>query len=246
MRLLTKQTLLSVALASTITLSGCSAVHTAVSKRNLDVNTAASETIWLQPSAAEKSVYVQVRNSTDKKIKLKEHVLDALSGGYTVSTDPESANYWLQMNVIKLEKMDLRDANVFLQQGYGTGLAGAAAAASVANYNTGSVASGVGAGLLGGLASVAADAMVEDVNYALITDVQISEKTQDVVSATTKQSLKQGTGGSQQLTRSSQSNRLTYQTRLLSNANQVNLDFEDAAPALADSVAASISGMMAR
>jgi hypothetical protein len=43
-------------IASTLALSGCGAMSTAVKKRNLDVKTQMSETIWLEPSS-EKTVY---------------------------------------------------------------------------------------------------------------------------------------------------------------------------------------------
>lgn len=49
-------------IASTLALSGCGAMSTAVKKRNLDVKTQMSETIWLEPSS-EKTVYLQIRNT---------------------------------------------------------------------------------------------------------------------------------------------------------------------------------------
>ena len=52
-------------IASTLALSGCGAMSTAVKKRNLDVKTQMSETIWLEPSS-EKTVYLQIRNTSDK------------------------------------------------------------------------------------------------------------------------------------------------------------------------------------
>jgi copper(I)-binding protein len=52
-------------IASALALSGCGAMSTAVKKRNLDVKTQMSETIWLEPSS-EKTVYLQIRNTSDK------------------------------------------------------------------------------------------------------------------------------------------------------------------------------------
>ncbi|KAE9787605.1 complement resistance protein TraT, partial [Escherichia coli] len=51
--------------AAALTLTGCGAVTTAVKKRNLEVKTQMSETIWLEPSS-EKTVYLQIRNTSDK------------------------------------------------------------------------------------------------------------------------------------------------------------------------------------
>ena len=47
-------------IVATMTLTGCGAMTTAVKKRNLEVKTQMSETIWLEPSS-EKTVYIQVK-----------------------------------------------------------------------------------------------------------------------------------------------------------------------------------------
>lgn len=52
-------------IVATMTLTGCGAMTTAVKKRNLEVKTQMSETIWLEPSS-EKTVYIQVKNTSDK------------------------------------------------------------------------------------------------------------------------------------------------------------------------------------
>lgn len=46
-------------------LSGCGAMGTAIKKRNLEVKTQMSETIWLEPST-ERTVYLQIKNTSDK------------------------------------------------------------------------------------------------------------------------------------------------------------------------------------
>ena len=48
--------------AASLMLSGCSAMSTAIKKRNLDVKTQMSQTVWLEPSS-QKTVYLQVRNT---------------------------------------------------------------------------------------------------------------------------------------------------------------------------------------
>ncbi len=52
-------------ISSSLALTGCSAVSTAVKKRNLEVKTQMSETIWLDP-ASQKTVYLQIKNTSDK------------------------------------------------------------------------------------------------------------------------------------------------------------------------------------
>jgi hypothetical protein len=98
-------------IASTLALSGCGAMSTAVKKRNLDVKTQMSETIWLEPSS-EKTVYLQIRNTSDKDMSgLQAQITNELAAkGYRVSSSPDTAYYWIQANVLKAEKMDLRDA----------------------------------------------------------------------------------------------------------------------------------------
>ena len=46
-------------------LSGCGAMSTAIKKRNLEVKTQMSETIWLEPST-DRTVYLQIKNTSDK------------------------------------------------------------------------------------------------------------------------------------------------------------------------------------
>lgn len=66
-----------------------------------------------------------------------------------------------------------------------------------------------------------ADNLVEDVNYSMITDVQIVEKTARGADAALKR----------------------YRTRVVSNANKVNLAFEEARPVLVEGLVTSLSGI---
>ena len=50
-----------------LALSGCAAGSTAIAKRNLDVQTKMSDTIFLDPvSPDQRTVYVDVKNTSDK------------------------------------------------------------------------------------------------------------------------------------------------------------------------------------
>ncbi|ENM5770900.1 complement resistance protein TraT [Vibrio mimicus] len=240
-----KTTLIGLALASVMALSGCSAVTTAVKKRDLEVQTKMSETIWLDPVGADKrTIYVQVRNTTDKPIDIRDSLISKLSRkGYRVVQDPDAAHYWLQTNILKLDKMDLRDAQSLLSSGYGAGISGAALGALATGALTSHDNTLAAGGLLGATVGLVADAMVEDVNYALITDVQIVEKTDQPVQSTEQANIKSGSSGSTHTTLTTTDNKKRVQTRILSNANQVNLAFEEAAPALVDGLTTSISGV---
>ena len=72
-------------------------------------------------------------------------------------------------------------------------------------------------GLLGGIIETVSGAFVKDVTYSIITDLQISERN----------------GGGWK----------RYQTRVLSTANKVNLEFTEAQPNLEKGLIASISGL---
>ncbi|MBF4374147.1 complement resistance protein TraT [Vibrio anguillarum] len=240
-----KTTLIGLALASVMALSGCSAVTTAVKKRNLEVQTQMSETVWLDPVGADKrTVFVQVRNTTDKPIDIMDALSTKLSNkGYRVVQDPDAAHYWVQTNILKLDKMDLREAQGFLSSGYGAGISGAALGALATGAFTSHNNTLAAGGLIGATVGLVADAIVEDVNYAMITDVQIVEKTDQQVQTTEQANIKSGSSSSTQTTLTTLDNKKRFQTRILSNANQVNLEFEEAKPALVDGLTTSISGV---
>ncbi|MGT3145777.1 complement resistance protein TraT [Escherichia coli] len=95
-----------------------------------------------------------------------------------------------------------------------------------------------------GLIGMAADAMVEDINYTMITDVQIAERTTSKVRTDNVAALRQGTSGAKVQTSTSTGNQHKYQTRVVSNANKVNLKFEEAKPVLEDQLAKSIANIL--
>ena len=83
--------------AACLLLSGCGAMSTAIQKRNLDVKTQMSQTIWLEPSS-NKTVWVQVRNTSDKDMGDLYGLIgqDLQAKGYTLTSSPDAANYWVQ------------------------------------------------------------------------------------------------------------------------------------------------------
>lgn len=240
-----RNTVVAAIVASCLVLSGCSAMGTAIKKRNLDVKTQMSQTVWLEPSS-ERTVFLQVRNTSDKDMSgLQAQLAQELRAkGYTVTSSPDAAYYWIQANVLKAEKMDLRTAQGLLSSGYEGGIAGAALGSGITAYNSTSGGAILGVGLAAGLAGMAADAMVEDVNYTMVTDLQISERSNATVTTDNVAALRQGTSGAKIQTSTEQGNRLKYQTRVVSNANKVNLKFEEAKPVLEAQLAKSVAGIM--
>ena len=239
--------ILAITLASTLALTtGCSAVHTAVAKRNLDVQTKMSETIFLEPvSPSEKTVYLQIKNTSNQDLLVDSKVAQSITAkGYRVISNPDDAHYWIQANVLKADKMDLRESQGWLSRGYEGAVTGAALGAGITAYNSSSAGATLGVGLAAGLVGMAADAMVEDVNYTMITDVQIAERTKTQVQTDNVAVLRQGTSGAKVQTSTETGNQHKYQTRVVSNANKVNLKFPEAQPVLEDQLAKSIANIL--
>lgn len=234
-----------IVMSSVLVLSGCGAMGTAIKKRNLDVKTQMSETIWLEPSN-NRTVYLQLKNTSDKDMSgLQAKIASAVTAkGYQVVTNPDTAGYWIQANVLKADKMDLRESQGWLSKGYEGATTAATLGAGITAYNSNSAGATLGVGLAAGLVGMAADAMVEDVNYTMVTDVQIAERTSTKVQTDNVAVLRQGTSGAKVQTSSETGNQHKYQTRIVSNANKVNLKFPEAQPVLEDQLAKSISNIL--
>lgn len=51
-------------------------------------------------------------------------------------TSPDKAYYWIQANVLKADKMDLRESQGWLNRGYEGAAVGAALGAGITGYNS--------------------------------------------------------------------------------------------------------------
>jgi hypothetical protein len=224
-----------------------------ISKRNLDVQTKMSETVFLDPVGSEKKVmHIQIRNTSDKdnfdiEAPLKEAMIKK---GYRITEDPDKAYYRLQANVLSVAKTDPTAAQAALHGGYGGAiLGGAVAGALVGGAASGSyVGAGIGAGaggLLAGMTESVTGALVKDVLFMVVTDIQLVEKAADgvIVRQDSQQSLKQGMGGTSQQSSSEVTKFKKYRTRIVSTANKANLEYEEAAPALTQGLTKSLSGL---
>lgn len=237
-------------------LAGCAASQTMLSKRNLDVQTKMSETIFLDPVGPDKKViFVDIRNTSDKdNFDIAASIKDAIAKrGYRITQNPDEAHYRLQANVLSVAKTDPTAAQQALAGGYGgplmSALGGAAAGAAIGGMAGGTyAAAGMGAGagalVLGG-AELVTGALVKDVTFMVVTDVQVVEKAPEgvIVRQDNQQNLKQGIGGSEQQTSSEVTKNKKYRTRVVSTANKANLDYEEAAPALSQGLTRSLAGL---
>jgi len=234
-------------------LSGCAASQVMISKRNLDVQTKMSETIFLDPVEPDQKVmYVEVRNTSDKdNFELEGPIKEAMAKrGYRVTQNPKEAHYRLQANVLQVAKTDPTAAAAALQGGYGGPIAGGAVAgaligaAASGNY-VGAGAGALAGGLLAGVTETVTGSFVKDVVFMVVTDIQVVEKAEEgvIVRQDSQQNLKQGMGGSQQQTTSEVTKHKKYRTRVVSTANKANLEYEEASPALTQGLTRALSGL---
>lgn len=226
-------------------MSGCAATQLELSKHNLDVQTKMSNTVFLDPvSADKKTIVIQVRNTSDKPdFQIANDLRAAIAAkGYSVVDDPDRAHYMLQVNILQVGKTDETAAARALGTGFGGVLTGAAVVAASGSRSSKGILTG---GIIGGAFDTVAGALVKDVYYAAITDLQISERVGNgkTVRSVSESKLAQGTGGMTTVSSSEESTWKRYQTRILSSANKVNLDFEEALPELKHGLSTSISGL---
>lgn len=225
-----------------VLLQGCTSAHTALSKRDLLVRTQMSRTIFLDPVAADKKrVFIQVKNTFgNRQLDLQAKLAYALiNKGYTLVLEPQKAYYWLQINVLEVDKANANEIDSALTSGFGGGLIGAAAA-GLAGGDSRTV---LGLGLAGAAIGVAANAFVKDTYYIIVTDVQLSERSEAQVTEKLT-SHRQGINASKMITATEKTPWKRYQTRVISTANKVNLTLEEALGELEAGLVNSIAGLM--
>jgi outer membrane lipoprotein SlyB len=236
------------ALAFSLALSGCAATTTAIGKRTLDVQTRTTDTIFLEPVAApDRTVLVEVRNSSDRpQLDIAPAVGAALAQrGYRLVDDPQEAHFLVQANVLQVGRTSKAAAEGAFAKGFGSALVGGAAGAGIGRVASDQTEAMIAGAVAGAAASAVADSFVQDVTYSIITDVQISERAGEGVMVTERmtQDLAQGSSGRRILSTTEVHDWKRYQTRVMSSANQANLDFEDAAPELVAGLTRAIAGI---
>jgi Enterobacterial TraT complement resistance protein len=239
---------LGCALAFSVALSGCAATTTALGKRTLDVQTRMTDSIFLEPvTAPERTVLLEVRNSSDRpQLDIAPAVRAALAQrGYRLVEDPRDAHFLLQANVLQVGRMSEAAAEGAFAKGFGSALVGGAAGAGLGRVASDQTEAMIAGAVAGAAASAVADSFVQDVTYSIITDVQISERAGEGVMVTERmtQDLTQGRSGRRILSSTEMHDWKRYQTRVMSSANRVNLDFEEAAPELEAGLTRAIAGI---
>lgn len=232
-------------ISTVVLLTSCAATQTALEHRTLETDTKLSQTVFLDPVApSQKTIFIAIKNTSQESLSVEKPLAQALSEhGYKVVTNPDKAHYMLQANILKVGKMSVSASKSAIGGGYGSALAGAGTGAALGALSGNSSAM-IGGGIAGGVIGLAADSLVKAVNYTMITDVQISERVgKGAVKEQFQASLASGTSSQtiQTLNRSSDLQR--YRTRVVSNADKVNLSFAQARPALEEELVKTLSGI---
>lgn len=229
-----------------ILLSSCAATQTAIEHRNLEASTRLSESIFLSPvSDTEKSIYISLKNTSGESISIEQPLKAELRAkGYKIVNHANSAHYWLQANVLKIAKMSKAASQNMLGGGVGSTLAGAGTGAFLGSM-TGNSNTAIAGGLAGGLAGFAADSLVSAVNYTMVTDVQISERVGRGVKVKESfdSALQNGVASGTTQHSSSLSQYQRYRTRIVSNADRVNLSLAKARPVLETGLVKTLAGI---
>lgn len=202
-----------------------------------------SNTFFLPPST-HKTVFIQVRNSSDNQgVSFHDLGPRIAAKGYQVVNDPDSAHYIVLANIVycNITKPEM-PVEAMVASGYGSGfnsalgaMQGLAGMASMAGpYGAmGGAAASMGLSAIQGISdlfssSSSAPKMPDDVNYACVADVQITEQG----SMPLPGGMKTGTGGEFGV----------YQTRLAADVHQKKLDEAEATPLLQQKLSAAVAG----
>ncbi len=224
------RTLLALSLAAgAFALGGCAATQTGFAHKNLVV-----QSVWTQPvhrflptDPSLKTVYVSFRNASDKKIgsSALEQEIDATLTQHGYRIVPFSnAHFLIQITVESVGIQNKSASNNATQSAAGGAAVGALAGAALAGGSANSrTSAALGAALIGSAVGLVADAVVKNVTYTAITDVQVGERDP-------RNQANQGWD--------------LFHNRLVSTANRTNLKFPEALPTLQAQLVHNIGNLL--
>ena len=234
-----------------VSVSGCAAIHTSISKKNLEVQTKVSTAVFVDAVKREdRTVYVDVRSSVMEfdRNAFREHITSEFvsnNNGYTLTDDPDSAQFHMNIFVLTLEQASASAAELALKQGYSSGKGGdILAGAAVGGLAGNSGKSALGGALLGGIMSTVGNALVKDVTFMLVADVQIKERAREgvLVRKDSEISAKVSDSGTSTQRVSEVLDQKEYRTRIVTTANKANLAMDEAQPLMFEKTAYAMSG----
>jgi hypothetical protein len=213
-----------------------------------DTDLITSNTFFLPPTTAN-TVFIQARNSSDNEgVSLTDLGARLTAKGYQIIQDPSAAHYIVLANIVycNVTKPEMPVENI-VAGGYGSGigssvmgglhgLTGMASMAGPQGMIVGTAAEiglsaieGIGSAVGSLFSGPSTPKMHDDVNYACVADLQITEQG---TAASPPVPAQSGTGQQPGL----------YQTRLAADVHQKKLDEAEATPLLQQRLSASVAG----
>jgi hypothetical protein len=245
-----------VLIAVTVWLTGCAATQTSLAKKDLEVQTKTSTSLFIEPvPVSKRTIYLDVRSGVQEfnRNQFKQFVTQQFisnANGYRITDNPDAAQFLMVAYIVNLEKSNLTAAQAALGQGYMSGnssadsaLAGAALGASISSRSDATRGALGGAVALGAVDFVAGN-LVKDITYMLVVDVQVKERVAPGVVVRKDTAIKTivSQDGTARQVVSETSNLKEYRTRIVTTANKVNLQLEEAQPKMFEKTAFALSG----
>jgi TraT complement resistance protein len=228
---------------------GCAATQTYLAKKDLDVQTRTSTSVFVDPVSKDKrTIYLDVKSGVMEfdrrafKQFVKEQFTQFNDNGYSIVDDPDQAQFIMVAYVLNLEKASPTAAQQALGQGYmgGAVLGGAILGGASTRSGGGALVGGVA----GGATEFITGNLVKDVTYMLVCDIQIQEKAGKgvIVRKDSQIDSKISDAGSSRQSVSEATNRKEYRTRIVTTANKVNLKLEEAQDLMFKKTAYAMAG----
>lgn len=234
-----------------VTLGGCAATQTLVSKKDLEVQVKTSTAIFVDPVPQNKrTVYLDVKSGVmefdrrEFKQFVRDQFVNSNDNNYVLVDNPEEAQFTMVVYVLNLEKTSPTAAEQALKSGYmGGAIAAGATVGAIANSSNRYTGAGAGA-IAGGAIELVSSSLVKDVFFMLVCDIQIKEKLSNgaVVRKDTQVDTKVSDAGSSRQSVSEVSARKEYRTRIVTTANQVNLELASAKELMFKKTGYALSG----
>ncbi len=251
----------SVAITLTLSMAGCGASFSkvgtsitgdkiAVSKKDVHAKTKMSDTIFLEPvSPKEQIIYFKFRNTSDEELNVASKIKAKFEKmGFRVTKNPREANFLVQANLLKVGEMDEAEQNRYLNSGFSSAIIGGATLGGISMIGKGSHRGSMAAAGVGALLGMAYNAFkVENIYFALVTDVEIRQRPLEGETGTQNDIMKNKSGMSGRSNQSFTNKNIKwkiYRTRIVSSAYGAGLEFEVAQPFLEDGMVRAIAGTM--
>ena len=238
---------LVVLLAFVVFASGCAHMITAFENAELQTHFKMSDTIFLDPQtkAKNKTVFVATANTSELQevdtAALQKSIEEKLANkGYSIVNNPNDAGYIIQVNILNMDYAKVTGTHEGALEG---ALTGAGIGAILGNSRDTSTALGLAVGVIGGIGGAIIGKAIKVETYIGAVDVQIQEKTDNIITGQIVTNAPQGTATTLQTKQDIQTNYQTYRTRMIATLKQTNLDRQEAAKVAIEKIATQIASL---